>query len=296
MSGGGFELVRLKSGQQSIRCRTHGETMHIGSGPSTEAAELYVRQQRIVERAQAHAGCGKPFVIWDVGLGPAGNALTTIDALRALEAPVEIHSFEIDTEVLEFALQHADALGYMTGWEPAIEELLAQGVTQPLPHLRWQLHRGDYLDQMSNAPAPDAIFHDPYSPARNPGMWSLEVFRAARERVGEGECWLTNYTRSTAVRVTLALAGWAVGLGVPTGDKDQTTIAASRWDLLERPLDHAWLRRVRASTNAAPFRGGHYAPGPISDADFAALESLAQFAPGMGARGKTLVSGFHLSE
>ena len=273
----GFELVELKSGQRSVRCRTHGETMHVGTGPSTEAAELHIVQQRIVERAQAQAGCGAPFVIWDVGLGPAGNALTALDALREIAAPVEIHSFEISTDVLEFALQHADALGYMAGWEPAIEQLLADGVAQPLPHVRWQLHRGDYLARLHNAPPPAAIFHDPYSPARNPGMWSLEVFQAAREHVGEGTCLLSNYTRSTAVRVTLALAGWCVGLGVATGDKDQTTIASSRLDLLERPLGSDWLRRVRASTNGAPFRGGRYAPGPISDADFAALEALPQF-------------------
>ena len=277
MSNGGFELVHLKSGQRSVRCRTHGETMHVGTGPSTEAAELHIRQQRIVKRAQAQAGCGAPFVLWDVGLGPAGNALTALDALRAVEAPVEIHSFEISTDVLEFALQHADALGYMAGWEPALKQLLADGVANPLPHVRWQLHRGDYLTQLHNAPPPAAIFHDPYSPARNPGMWSLEVFQAARERVGDETCLLTNYTRSTAVRVTLALAGWRVGLGVATGDKDQTTIAASRADLLERPLGRDWLRRVRASTNAAPFRGGRYAPGPISEADFTALEALPQF-------------------
>jgi hypothetical protein len=47
--------------------------------------------------------------------------------------------------------------------------------------------------------------------------------------------------------------------------------------LLERPLDGTWLRRVRASTNAAPFRGGRYAPGPITDEDFAALRNLPQF-------------------
>jgi len=276
---GGFELVQLKSGQWSVRCRTHGETMHIGSGPSTEAEELYVRQQRIVERAlaQKQTGCNAPFVIWDVGLGPAGNALTSLKALRTVDAAVEIHSFEIDTAVLEFALQHAAVLGYMAGWESAIERLLADGIAQPLPHVRWHLHQGDYLTQLNNAPPPAAIFHDPYSPARNPGMWSLEVFHAARERGGEGSCLLTNYTRSTAVRVTLALAGWCVGYGVPTGDKDQTTIAASHLDLLARPLDRAWLRRVRASTNAAPFRGGLYAPGPITDEDFAKLEALPQF-------------------
>ena len=275
---GGFELVELKSGQRSVRCLTHRETMHVGTGPATEAAELHVRQQRIVERAREMAGEGRgPLVLWDVGLGPAGNALATLEALRGTGAAVEMHSFEIATDVLEFALSHAGDLGYMAGWEPVLERLLATGTAEPLPGVRWTLHRGDYAERLRQAPPPDAIFHDPYSPARNPGMWSIEVFRAARERVGERPCLLTNYTRSTAVRVTLALAGWWVGFGVPTGDKDQTTIAASRPGSLERPLGADWLRRVRASTNAAPQRGPLYQRGPISDADFAALGALPQF-------------------
>ena len=117
-------------------------------------------------------------------------------------------------------------------------------------------------------------------------MWSSEVFQSALRRAnecaearGESEfCLLTNYTRSTAVRVTLALAGWQVGIGLPTGDKDQTTVASNRLECLERPLDKAWLSRVRSSTNAAPLRGDDYSRGPISDEDFAALEALPQFA------------------
>ncbi|MEI8234361.1 MAG: MnmC family methyltransferase [Verrucomicrobiota bacterium] len=284
----GFELVRLKSGQHSVRCRTHNETMHVGTDPCTEATELHVRQQRIAERAAAQPRSGAPFVVWDAGLGPAGNAIATLEALREVEAPVEIHSFEIDTGVLAFALQHAEALGYLAGWEPPVRTLLTQGEVRPLPHVLWRLHRGDYLEQLRHAPPPAAIFHDPYSPARNPAMWSLEVFRAARERVARNDCLLTNYTRSTAVRVTLALAGWWVGLGAATGDKEQTTIAASGPGLLERPLDADWLRRVRASANAAPQRGRQYARGPIDDADFAALCALPQFSSRPQALGTAL--------
>lgn len=294
-----FELVVLKSGERSIRSRRHGETMHIGTGPRTEALALHIGQQRLVERVRdwgGNRGAGEagPFVIWDVGLGPAGNALTAIDVLSKPEAQtpgrrVEIHSFEISTDVLEFALQHAGELDYLRGWESAVSALLAEGVAFPTPAIRWQLHRGDFAKEIAAAPAPCAIFYDPYSPLKNPEMWSVEVFEKMRARasgpVGEGTppCLLTNYTRSTAVRVTLALAGWFVGVGIPTGEKDQTTIAANRLELLERPLDEAWLQRVRRSVNAAPFRGnpGEGAvrlPSPISSEDLAALEALPQFA------------------
>ena len=88
---------------------------------------------------------------------------------------------------------------------------------------------------------------------------------------------MTNYTRSTAVRVTMALAGWLVGKGVPTGDKSETTIVANRLELLEQPLGLDWIDRVRSSTNACPIRGRNEERGPITSEDFAALLALPQF-------------------
>lgn len=281
MTDSPFELVTLRGGGRSIRSKVHGETMHIGTDPRTEAGELHVGQQRIAERAARWSG-GTPFVIWDVGLGPAANALTAIEALSAAggTAAVEIHSFEIDTAVLEFALRHARELGYLSGWEEVIGRLLGDGVAFPSPRIRWQLHRGDFSRMEIAAPAPSSIFFDPYSPARNAEMWSLETFRKLWRSVsspGAPACLMTNYTRSTAVRVTMALSGWFLGTGVPTGDKTQTTIASNRLELLERPLDRAWLARVRSSTNATPLRSGGHAPGPISGEDLRLLSSLPQF-------------------
>lgn len=277
-----FEVVLLKGGARSIRSRRFGETMHIGSGPRSEALTLHVEQQRIVERVGAWKDGA--FVLWDVGLGPAGNALTTLERLKearaegAALAPVEIHSFEISTAILEFALRHVGALEYLAGWEAPLEALLCDGEAEPLPGVRWVLHRGDFAASVLNAPPTAAIFHDPYSPAKNPEMWSVELFRSMRERCEGMPTLLTNYTRSTAIRATLALAGWVVGVGAPTGDKDETTIAATHSSLLELPLGREWLGRVERSVNAAPFRGGVYAPGPMSEADLAALRALGQFA------------------
>jgi hypothetical protein len=111
-------------------------------------------------------------------------------------------------------------------------------------------------------------------------MWNLETFRALWKAVSAPDapdCLMTNYTRSTAVRVTMALAGWFVGTGVPTGDKSETTIVANRLALLKKPLNQSWLRRVHSSTNAAPLRGRNEERGPISPEDFAALKALPQF-------------------
>jgi hypothetical protein len=274
-----FELVTLKGGASSIRSKAHGETMHIGSGPSTEALELHVRQQRLAERV-AEWSRPEPFVIWDIGLGPAGNAITAIEELRSVIKAVEIHSFEISTEVMEFALKHSESLGYLNPWKPWIRQLLDEGFAFPVPHIRWQLHRGDFSNIQLDLPAPSVIFFDPYSPARNPEMWSLKTFRSIWSAVNKPEaslCTMTNYTRSTSARVTMMLAGWFVGTGVPTGEKNETTIAANSIDLLEQPLDRAWIERVKASTNSGPMRSGIHERLPISSEDFKTLISHPQF-------------------
>lgn len=251
--------------------------MHIGSDPRQEALTLHIEQPRLVERARAAEG---RFVIWDIGLGPAGNALAALERLRGEVGlpPVELHSFEIDTTLLAFALEHAAELPTLQGWESTLHRLLELGEVEPFEGVFWKLHRGDFSRKIPEGiSSPHAIFFDPYSPAKNPEMWSLETFRALRERTTT-PCLLTNYTRSTAIRVTLALAGWSIGRGVPTGEKSETTIAATDLALLDDPLGPDWLARVRASTNAAPFRAAQYAPGPISRDDLAALEKLPQFA------------------
>jgi hypothetical protein len=64
-----------------------------------------------------------------------------------------------------------------------------------------------------------------------------------RRAVGP-RCTLFTYSASTATRIALLLAGWAVGVGDAIGDKAQTTAAAVDAADLTRPLDRTWLARL----------------------------------------------------
>jgi len=192
-------------------------------------------------------------VVWDVGLGAAANAIAVLEALSpAKTGVVELHSFETTLAPLKFASEHAGELGYFAGWNGAIEGLLRTGEVQ-CGAVRWRLQLGDFHISVADPciPAPHAVLFDPYSPAVNPDLWTTAVFAAIRERAAD-ECLLTNYSRATAVRVSLLRAGWFVGRGHATGEKDETTIAATRHDLLSAPLELAWLERVRRSRVAGP--------------------------------------------
>ena len=268
-----FQIVTVQSGDRSVRSLEFGETFHPVIGPMAEARALHVRGQRLVERTAAGQGS---FIVWDVGLGAAANAVAVLESCA--DRCVEIHSFDRTSAPLAFALQHAEDLEYLVPFRAPVESLLAQGRTR-LGGIEWHFHAGDFSETMHHAeiPAPHAVLYDPYSPAANADMWTLEHFTRLHARLEPARpCLLTNYTRSTAVRVTLLLAGFFVGCGPATGEKDQTTIAANVPGLLEEPLPLAWLERVARSTRGAPLRLGKEGARIAAD-DLARLRRHHQF-------------------
>lgn len=270
-----FALVDLKYGGKSLRCLERGETYHPGTGPAVEARLLHVEQQKIKARAAEL----KRFTIWDVGLGAAANALSAVEALWDSSSAIEIHSFDKTLAPLKFAIEHATELQYLLPHLKILKELVSNGRVRVGTNIEWTLHLGDFRETMLGGyRAPDSIFYDPYSPRGNQEMWTLEHFTKLFHLLDPNRnCILTNYTRSTSVRVTLLRAGFFVGVGSVIGEKAETTIASNRLELLDLPLRKDWLKRVKASRNAAPMRNATYGLSPISEEDLEWLRQRSQF-------------------
>lgn len=245
------EVVTTPSGALAMRCRETGETMHPGVGPIVEADALYVQQSRLAARLAAQT---TPLVLFDIGLGAGSNALAAraiAEAAAPGSAPLHIVSFERDLGALRLALDHGSAFGLDGAAGEAARALITQG-EHTTPHTRWSLRHGDLLTALSVEPTrADVVFWDPYSPKANPDLWTVAAFAACR-RVAGPRCTLYTYSASTATRVALLLAGWAVGVGDAIGSKAQTTAAAVDVADLVRPLDPRWLPRVARSDAPLP--------------------------------------------
>jgi tRNA U34 5-methylaminomethyl-2-thiouridine-forming methyltransferase MnmC len=313
----GYQLVRLNNGICSVRSLTDDETFHPVVGPVAEAEALYVNQLRLRERLQNHAG---EFVIWDVGLGAAANALTVLRATKDIACKIHLVSFDHTLEPLEFALQHAAELGYFGGYENHLEEFLREHrVTfqNGGQSLDWEFHLGDFPSLIvrelerrlparqvgvqapacspnklklelqhqravpeAGVPAPHAILFDAFSPAKNPAMWTLPLFTNLFQLLDpQRPCALPTYSRSTILRVTLLLAGFFVGVGHATGEKEETTIAANDLNLISEPLDRRWLDRARRSHRAEPLIENVYRIAPLGDESWKKLQAHPQFQP-----------------
>jgi tRNA U34 5-methylaminomethyl-2-thiouridine-forming methyltransferase MnmC len=284
-----YQLVQLANGEKTLFSASYGEKLHPGLGPTAEAERLYVRQLQICERLQNGAG---EFVIWDVGLGGAANAIAALRATKEISGKLRLVSFDNTAGPLEFALHNAAALGYVAGYEETLAALLRENKIEFANgklSVTWEFHLGDFPEMLSNlklktqnskfAPPPHAIFYDAFSPAKNPAMWTLPVFQNLFHALDpQRPCALTTYSRSTLLRSTLLLSGFFVGVGHATGMKEETTVAASDLNLLAEPLGARWLERALRSDSAEPLREPVYSRAKLSPATAEKLRAHPQFA------------------
>jgi hypothetical protein len=206
---------------------------------------------------------------------------------REVTTPLRLFSFDHTTQPLRLALREAGTLGYISGYETAVETLLKENIVEfqnGAQPVRWELRVADFPALLASAamsaiPAPHVILFDPWSPAKNPVMWSAPLFSALHRRLDPRRpCVLPTYSRSTMLRVTLLLAGFYVGAGRPVGRKEETTLAANQPGLIESPLGRDWLARAERSGSAEPMWDGIYRQAPLAPETLDRLRRHPQFA------------------
>ena len=171
---GDYEVHLAWEGFASIRQISSGEIMHSRTPPLEEATKLYVEQSNLAERLKVSPTDDTrkvtPLIVWDVGLGAAANVMAAIHcyeetAQRGSIRPLKIISFENDLDSLRLALRHSyDFFPYLRHDGP--KAVLTKGAWQSekYPDLSWVLLQGDFLETISNAPAPpDLIYYDMFS-------------------------------------------------------------------------------------------------------------------------------------
>jgi len=255
---GDYEVHRSPQGFASLRQRSSGEVMHSVNAPSEEANRLYIEQSDLSARLATH--CNQAFVIWDVGLGAAFNAMAAIQCFeRRYEEsddhsvrPLHIVSFECDLDPLTLALKHPGDFPHLRHAAPV--NLLKNGTwAHASGLLHWHLWKGDFRECFSAVPAPDVIFYDPFSFKTDSELWTTETFTQLFQHCTPKSTELYTYSASTAVRAALLAAGFFVAEGIGTGPKSTTTVAfthatgAAMHPHAPRLLDQHWLARWRRS-------------------------------------------------
>ncbi len=196
------------------------ETYHSTSGAVDESLRKFVEPSGMKEL------CLKGSVkILDICFGIGYNTCAALDFILALnpDCKISVTCIEKDKEILS-KIKGIDApfRNY-----PVINEL-ARNLAYEKGNVSIRMVIGDALEEVKKLDQEfDVVFHDPFSPAKCPALWTKELFSDIW-RVMKNGGRLTTYSCAGAVRRNLKEAGFDVMDGPCVGRRAPSTIAVKR--------------------------------------------------------------------
>jgi len=238
-----------------------GEACHSSSGAWQQAVERYAGACQLAERARS--GEWGACRLLDIGTGLGLNLAAALAALAPSEVPLRALTLELDPEVIELGLALYERAELVRGpweeWHAPVRRALRAALARPgqavelgrdgvlelrLGDARATLHDGASVDF-------DAVFLDPFSPARAGALWEDGFLAEVARRMARG-AWLSTYSAAFRVRLALARGGLRVGRGAHVGAKGEGTLASPDRDPPE--LARRVARRLERRL-AAPLAG-----------------------------------------
>lgn len=213
-----------------------------------ESLERYARPCRLAEVAASR----KSVRLLDVGTGLGLNLAAALAECGAV--PLDVVTLELDAQVLRAALElplgPESAAPHQRVCRTSLGLALATpGQVVPFGSGSLRLLLGDALQTLAGQPRGelfDAVFLDPFSPARGRALWERGFLADVAARM-TAEALLSTYTASLTVRVELVHAGLDVGRGPRVGTKGSGTLARRMGGLRTMPpLEPRTQRRLAA--------------------------------------------------
>lgn len=248
--------LRTEDGSWTLRAPGHGEACHSRSGAWGEALVRFAGGCRLRARV-AEDGLASLRVL-DVGTGLGLNLDAALATLTNEDdrpvARLDAVTLERDPGVIRAALALAQPAADARAARASdrVRRALARGLLEApvdwdddLPRGELRLLLGDARETLLGIPEGprfDAVFLDPFSPAREPELWEPAFLASIARRMAPGSL-LSTYSAAFAVRLALARAGLVVGRGPAYGRKTEGTLASP--DRALPPLEARVVGRLR---------------------------------------------------
>jgi len=214
-------LLETEDGTYTVTHPEFNEAMHSIAGAYDEALKKYVYPSQILEEHE------ETIRILDIGFGLGYNVLASIHELLKKDEnqKIEIVSLEKDrffTDVMkQIVFNDSRDLIYqtlITAYEKGFFQEDSYSVTILFGDARKKLQNlQNYLFNV--------VYQDPFSPAKNPELWTVEYFKEIKRlMLPNGR--LTTYSSAPQVRRGLLEANLIVATAPSTGKKREGTIAS----------------------------------------------------------------------
>ncbi|AJF61069.1 TPA: tRNA (5-methylaminomethyl-2-thiouridine)(34)-methyltransferase MnmD [Candidatus Woesearchaeota archaeon] len=216
-----MEKVETGDGSPTFYSEKYGETYHSKSGALEETFGKFIRPCRIKELAKT----GR-VRIFDICFGLGYNAIAAIDAALEENENCEIYLVSLEKELILDRLKELNPC--LTHYH-IIEKLqfdpINNSYTYEEKNIYLRIKIGNAKETIKTLKGSfDAVFLDPFSPKKNPELWTEEFFREIFRRMNKGSI-LSTYSCARIVRDNLRSAGFEVSDGPSIGRRAPSTIA-----------------------------------------------------------------------
>lgn len=206
-----MQLVKTKDGSYTAFSEVAGEHYHTISGAIEEAFEKHVNALGIEN--------GMHILDFCFGLGYNSIAACKDHAnlqIIGLENDIKIIEAMKDIEIPEILKTEFDNFRNIAESMDVIDN----------KNNRIQILLGDALQRIDELPENtfDRVFFDPFSPKKQPEMWSEEIFQKIYNKMKNGAK-LSTYSCAKQVRKNMISSGFKVIDGPVVGRKSPATIA-----------------------------------------------------------------------
>jgi tRNA U34 5-methylaminomethyl-2-thiouridine-forming methyltransferase MnmC len=246
MDNFGYRIIKTEDGSDSLFSDEYGQAMHSVSGAYEEAVLKHVRPSGILELTE------RELYVLDIGFGIGYNVLALIyEFLRKRsDQRLNIISLEKDfsckplMEKIVFNDERdiifSNIRNCMSSGETATKQYSIKMIYSDARKSIRSLN--NYLF--------DAVFHDPYSPSKNPELWTVDFFMEVRKIIKENAV-LTTYSSAPQIRMALVEAGFKIGIGPSVGKKKEGTLASP--GIVNDRMSDALISELKSNYKSTPY-------------------------------------------
>jgi len=253
-----MKLIYTDDGSVTLHNDEYNEAYHSWGGALLESQQIYFEGCHVLEKARSK----NQISVLDIGFGLGYNAFYTIYEIRrkAPQCFFKIISLEKDPGILSFSDYPEEiksiACEIKKNWKKMDHQYLYQ--TQ---NLEFRLLIGDARKSLQSISSTfDVVYLDPFSPQKNPELWTEDFFKLLYRRI-EMDGFLATYSISTPVLVGLINAGFHPYLIDAPKKKRYATIASPKkiGDLPEK-----FEKKLETSPERLPFRDPNLDLEPVN--------------------------------
>ncbi len=215
-----YRPVLTEDGSYTLFVQEYDQTMHTITGAYTESVIKHLHPSGVLEKKHG-------IRVLDVGFGLGYNLLALIHEARkkGFGFSIEAVSLENDRSLGRYIAENTFPDEREQDYDLIRKAFFSGHVHTDQADVTVLFGDGRASIKSLAGQKFDCVFQDPFSPSKNPELWTVEYFMLIKNLMAD-EGILTTYSSAAQVRAAMEEAGFFLGKGPSMGPKKEGTLAA----------------------------------------------------------------------